>query len=117
MRISEDELGIQEEWPRYITFNEEINLSWDMGQGSRSPNILPRLRSALVQNPRMKLFAACGYFDLAVPFCTVEYSLNKLHLPHVDLTYKYYEGGHMFYSDPNVLKKFKRDLKEFFEAR
>lgn len=109
-----DELGVQEEWPRYTSFNEKINLLWDFGR--ERPNILPRLRSALVQNPKMKLFAACGYFDLAVPFCTVEYSLSKLHLPHIDLTYGYYEGGHMFYSDPAVLHQFKQDLEAFYKS-
>lgn len=110
-----EELKIQETWPRYIPFNEEINRHWNFNHGL--PNILPRLRSALVQNPRMKLFAACGYFDLATPFCTVEYSLNKLRLPNIDLTYCYYEGGHMFYSDPSVLKKFKHDLIKFYGER
>lgn len=109
-----NELGIQEEWPRYLAFNEEANLLWDIGE---SPNILPSLRMALVQNPRMRLFAACGYFDLATPFCSVEYSLNKLRLPHVDLTYGYYEGGHMFYADPKALRQFKRDLTRFYHGK
>jgi carboxypeptidase C (cathepsin A) len=59
---------------------------------------------------------ACGYFDLVTPFAAAEHSFKRLRVPLKEnpVTFHYYEGGHMFYTNPQALKKFKSDLTQFF---
>lgn len=110
-----DELNCKLDWPRYRPLAFEANLAWDFTTFGY-PAMMESLRNCLVENPDMRLFAACGYFDLATPFAATEYSLKRLRLPlEKNITFGYYEGGHMFYTNPSALKKFKRDLSQFFQ--
>ena len=38
------------------------------------------LRSAMTANPYLKLYVACGYYDLATPHFAMKYTLNHLGL-------------------------------------
>jgi carboxypeptidase C (cathepsin A) len=69
-------------------------------------------------NPNLKLFVACGYYDLATPPTTVSYSLDHLRLPPeqqkiIDL--KFYEGGHMMYVHEPSMEKLRKDVEAFYE--
>ena len=64
----------------------------------------------------MKLFVACGYYDLATPFAAIEYSLNHLDQPDASIQIEYYEGGHMFYLSQSPREKYKKDLIKFFDS-
>ena len=106
------ELGCKSDWPRYEILSD---LPWDF-KGYSYPNTLKSLRKALVLNPEMRVFTACGYFDLATPFAAVEHCFNRLHLPlGGNVAFGYYEGGHMFYTNPAALQKFKSDLRRFIK--
>lgn len=104
-------LNCRQEWPRYEILSRHVNQSWSYDTFGY-PSQLEALRKTLLYNSEMRIFAACGYFDLAVPFAAVEHSLNRLHLPEAKVSFGHYEGGHMFYTNPSALKKFKSDLKE-----
>ena len=106
-----EELDCQSNWPRYEV---DPQVPWSFGAGY--PNKMNQLRKSLTINPNMRIFTACGYYDLVTPFATVEHSFNRLHLPlESNITFGYYEGGHMFYTNPAALKKFKLDLTEFYK--
>jgi len=108
-----EELGCKLPWPRYKII---ANLPWAFGPGC--PNKMPQLRRALVLNPEMRIFTACGYFDLATPFAAAERCFSRLWTPHDStVVFGYYEGGHMFYTNPAALKKFKADLVKFFDRK
>jgi carboxypeptidase C (cathepsin A) len=109
-----NDLNCKSEWPRYEIFTLEGHCKWKYDTRSY-PNQMEALRYALAQNPSMQIFTACGYFDLATPFAAAEYCFKRLHLPREEnVTFGYYEGGHMFYTNPEALKKFKSDLKDFY---
>ena len=75
------------------------------------------LREAMTANPYLKLFAACGYYDLATPHFAMEYTLNHLGLPEErqsNVTVRYYEGGHMMYIHGPSLQQLRADLVEFY---
>ena len=101
----------------YNLFSYEVNKQWNFRDYNTwgYPNLMGGLRNALATNPKMKLFAACGYFDLATPFATVEYCFDHLEVPNPSLQMEYYEGGHMFYLNPTARTKFKQDLIRFYE--
>jgi len=36
------------------------------------------LRNALAKNPYLKIFVACGYYDMATPFTAAEYTIHHI---------------------------------------
>ena len=55
----------------------------------------------MTENPYLKVFAACGYYDLATPEFGMVYTRDHLHLaPEIrdNFTMGFYEGGHMMYA-------------------
>lgn len=102
----------------YTLFSSDVNGKWDYRDYNLwgYPNLMSGLRNALLNNPNMKVFVGCGYFDLATPFSTAEYCLDHLEIPHASIQIEYYEGGHMYYLNPSARVKFKEDLIRFYEG-
>ncbi|TXC76907.1 S10 family peptidase [Luteibaculum oceani] len=91
------------------------NISWN---AQTAVSTLPDLASALKQNPNLKVLILNGYFDLATVFYGVEHSVNHLNLPdnlRENVIMKYYEAGHMMYTHPPSMKKFKEEVDQFIE--
>lgn len=89
----------------------------DLG-GYKSPiaNTAVDLGQAMTMNPKMKVLVQQGYFDLAVPYRTIEYVLDHLDVaPELrkNVAVAYYEAGHMMYVHPPSMAKFRSDLAEF----
>lgn len=77
------------------------------------------LRSAMTQNPFLRVFVARGYYDLATPFFAADYTFDHLGLdPSLrnHLTGAYYESGHMVYAHLPSLAKLKQDTAQFIRA-
>jgi carboxypeptidase C (cathepsin A) len=102
----------------YTLLSMEVNSKWNHREPNAwgYPSMMNGLRNALIINPQMKIFAACGYYDLATPFATVEYCFDHLDVPNISVQMEYYEGGHMFYLTPSARIKFKQDLIRFYQG-
>ena len=77
---------------------------------------MPDLAYAIKSNPKMRVMLAGGYFDLATPFFEGMYEMHHLPIPQKlqqNISYKYYESGHMVYVNENVLKQFHDDVANF----
>lgn len=86
--------------------------------GARSPDASDIMRQAMAKVPFMKLFVAEGYYDLATPPESVDYSINHLGLPterRGNVTTKLYEGGHMMYVLEPSMEQLRDDLEKFYE--
>jgi carboxypeptidase C (cathepsin A) len=73
----------------------------------------------LSMNPKMKILIHQGYFDLAVPYRSVEYVLDHLDLPpelRSNIRIEYYEAGHMMYVHAPSREKFKKVSADFINA-
>jgi carboxypeptidase C (cathepsin A) len=95
--------------------------SWEFkhGQNSQIVNVTPDLAQAMTYNPNLKIFSANGYFDFATPFFATVYALNHLYLtPSVqrNITYGFYESGHMVYLQPASLARFHDDLERWYSG-
>jgi carboxypeptidase C (cathepsin A) len=104
-------------FPAYSGCSAEAFLSWDWPKGE-IPNQMDALRQAMIQNNKLKVFVACGFYDAVTPFMATEYLFRHLLLPETYTTrvrFGYYEGGHMFYTNPNARLAFKEDLSEFYD--
>jgi carboxypeptidase C (cathepsin A) len=76
------------------------------------------LRSAMTQNPFLKVIIANGYFDLATPYSATEYTVNHLALePQLrdNIRMTYYEAGHMMYVHDPSLAQLAADLRGFLQ--
>lgn len=77
------------------------------------------LRQAMTNNPFLKVYAACGYYDLATPYFAMDYSINHLGLApeqRDNLKVGRYDGGHMMYTSLPELEKLRRELTEFYKS-
>ncbi len=90
---------------------------WDYSKfQNQYVNVAETLRSAMTQNPFLKVFVGNGYYDLATPFFATEYTFEHLELdPSLQdhITMAYYEAGHMMYLHQPSLAKLKADLARF----
>jgi carboxypeptidase C (cathepsin A) len=92
---------------------------WNYGRGNRIADGSDTLRSTMSQNPLMKVFLASGYYDLACPPLTASYSLEHMRLPDElkqNITYGYYEAGHMMYIYEPAMIKLRKDIEAFYKS-
>ncbi len=107
----------------------DANFSWDLrhqspggppvGQGESGTNTMPDLAYAMKSNPGMKVLLAGGYYDLATPFYEGYYEMHHLQIPQKlqsNISYHYYESGHMVYVNENVLSKLHDDVAAFIRT-
>jgi carboxypeptidase C (cathepsin A) len=108
----------------YVMLTNNVE-PWNWGANSwQSPgmgylSLMKDFRLAMVKNPTLKVFVAAGYYDLATPYFSQEYSLSHLFLPkqlQTNVTFKGYEAGHMIYLDPQARPILSNDLSHFIET-
>ena len=102
-------------------YNDITNWDFDHkidGNDFPIPDMMPDLRDAMTQNPNLKVFSANGYYDMATPFFGTDYLLAHLGIdPSIqsNITYGYYESGHMVYLHVPALALFKADLARWYD--
>jgi carboxypeptidase C (cathepsin A) len=110
----------------YYTSGPGVNTAWEFkhrpsgGRGDQSnPDTAMDLADAMRKNPRLKVFSANGYFDLATPFFATEYDLSHMSLPANlvgNVSFGYYPAGHMVYLNVDALREMKADLAKFYSS-
>jgi len=76
------------------------------------------LRSAMTENPHLKVNMVCGYYDLATPLYNAEYVIDHMGLrPDVrnNIILNYYKAGHMVYVSKETDEKLKKDEEAFYK--
>ncbi|MBV9759966.1 MAG: peptidase S10 [Acidobacteriaceae bacterium] len=82
-------------------------------------NVAERLRSAMSQNPFMRVLQMNGYYDLATPFFATEYTFEHLGLePKLrdNVTMHYCDAGHMLYLKQSCLEELHRDMAQMYQG-
>jgi carboxypeptidase C (cathepsin A) len=82
-------------------------------------NVAETLRKAMTINPYLKVLVANGYYDLGTPYYATEYTFNHMGLVgslQGNITYTYYEAGHMMYMHLPSLAQMKDDLAKFIDG-
>ncbi len=123
-----NDLKFGADWTYKPALYGDGNFQWDMKHqqpgmrfsfGEGAPNVMPDLAYSMKMNPKMKVLLAGGYFDLATPYFEGMYEMHHLPMPdslQKNITYKYYQSGHMVYVNVNVLKQFHDDVASFIKS-
>jgi carboxypeptidase C (cathepsin A) len=125
-----DELNYSHDTPYQIRSSDVTLGKWDfkhklpeyLGMGPEPyplTYVVDDLGQAMRENPHLKVLSANGYFDLATPFFTTERDLNHMELdPSLrdNVTFRYYQSGHMVYLNPDARKTFRADLGKFYDS-
>jgi carboxypeptidase C (cathepsin A) len=112
------ELGYKSDTEYYI-LGGGITSPWNWNTNNGYADTSMPLKDAMAKNPYMKIFIACGYYDMATPFYAAEYTVSAMNLdPAIrkNVSFQYYEAGHMMYIEKNSLKKLKDDVGAFISG-
>jgi carboxypeptidase C (cathepsin A) len=103
-----------------LVYFPTINIfrQWDWKHNGALPtNTAQDLATAMTFNPNLRVFSANGYYDFATPFFATVYTLNHLNVPpqlQANISYGFYESGHMVYLHAPALVQFHDDLEHWY---
>ncbi len=107
------ETALWEKWDyRHLAVHQAFGDKYD----NLFPNVMPDLASAMIYNPKMKVMLNLGYFDLATPYFEGVYEMHHLPMPvslQKNISYAFYESGHMVYLHPESHKKLHDNVVRF----
>lgn len=98
-----------------------VGLRWNYDRAkSNYLNVAGDLRKAMAENPKLRVYVAAGYYDLATPYHAAEYTINHS-ITHRDsrsrVTFGYFESGHMVFTRAKSLAKLRGELVQFFNPK
>jgi carboxypeptidase C (cathepsin A) len=99
----------------YYTVSANVQ-PWDQTGNTAVAEVL---RAAMTQQTYLKVLVVCGYYDLATPFNGIENTVAHMNLePPVrkNISFTYYEAGHMMYIDQKQHDKLHKDIDDFINA-
>jgi carboxypeptidase C (cathepsin A) len=99
----------------YYTITANVR-PWDQGQPGA---VAEALRSAMTEQTHLKVLVVCGYYDLATPFNGIEQTVSHMNLePPIrkNVSFTYYEAGHMMYIDRKAREKLHKDVDDFINS-
>ncbi len=109
----------------YEFLNPRVGRRWNWCQalqkdalGQGYVNAADNLKEAMSINPALKVFLACGLFDLATPYFATQYTVNQMHLdPRIrkNLELVRYPAGHMIYLRQQPRKQLYQDVRSFYQ--
>jgi carboxypeptidase C (cathepsin A) len=94
-------------------------MPWDFGQPNSYAQTGSLLNDALSKNPYMKVLVCAAYYDLATPYFSAQYTMNHLGIHpdrQKDITWAYYQAGHMMYIEKDSRAKLKKDVTGFMKT-
>lgn len=96
---------------RYLGFSTDVNANFVWARGTDSNESYSTLRRILVENGRLRVAIAHGYFDIACPYFADQLAVDLIPAAAGRDRVKLwtYPGGHMFYRRPDSLRQFTRD--------
>jgi carboxypeptidase C (cathepsin A) len=96
----------------YYTLSARVQ-PWDQGQPGAPAEAL---RAEMTSQGHLKLLVLCGYYDVATPFNGIEHTVSHMGLePSIrkNVSFAYYEAGHMMYIEKKSREKMHRDVTAF----
>jgi carboxypeptidase C (cathepsin A) len=92
---------------------------WHFNAENKYLDVSHALGRAMSDNPRLKVWVTCGYYDLAISYFSTQYTLDHMRLvPAIrqNLTISKYASGHMIYTDQTAIKAMRQDFSAFLRS-
>jgi carboxypeptidase C (cathepsin A) len=109
------ELGYKNDLP-YEILTDRVRLwSYKEFEG-RQVSVTDRLAAAMRANRQLRVQIAAGYYDGATPYFAAEHAVHHLRLPHElrgNVSFRYYDAGHMMYVHEESRLRQSGDLASF----
>ena len=73
----------------------------------------------MTQQGALKVLVICGYYDVATPFNGIEHTFSHMNLePAIrkNVSFTYYEAGHMMYIEKKSREKLRKDVISFISG-
>ncbi len=86
---------------------------------NRYMDMTDALRQTMAKNPFLKVFVACGYYDMATYVGGAEFNFSHLAYDRQitdRVSFGYYEAGHMIYIRPSAHKALTKDIASFIQG-
>jgi carboxypeptidase C (cathepsin A) len=105
--------------PAYLTWDFKHQQPGEQVAFPRATNTIPDLSVAMKYNPSLKILLLGGYFDIATPYFEGVYEMRHLQIPQnlqANISYHYYQSGHMVYANEAALKQLHADVAAFIRS-
>ncbi len=114
-----NELGFQTD-REYIPLNMDVYQAWSYLLQPKGGFLSQEevIRSCVSENPFLKIWVLCGYYDGATPFYAAEYTFSHLFLNDEfkdQVSFTYYPCGHMIYAEKESFDKFRKDAEAWLQ--
>ena len=99
----------------YYTLSARVQ-PWDQGQPGQPAEAL---RAAMTSQGHLRVLVICGYYDVATPFNGIEHTVTHMNLePQIrkNISFTYYEAGHMMYIEKKSREKLRKDVAAFING-
>ncbi len=105
---------------RPTAYGPILGARWDMHHNGQEPpaNVVPDIAAAMSQNPHLQVFSGNGYFDFATPYFATLYTFEHMDIAaplEKNITFGFYDSGHMVYLNPSARVRFKADLDRWYD--
>ena len=110
------ELKFESDLPYHVLADVQ---PWSFQSENKYLDVSQNLGKAMSENPRLKVWVLCGYYDLAISYFSTQYTLDHMHLePAIrqNLTLSKYDSGHMVYTDQEAMKAMRGDFGRFLKS-
>ena len=134
IRYMRDELGYRSDlryqgpfgggYPPPDSFRGDwMSVMWDRSEDARAPvddrssDPTPAVERVMRANEALRLFVACGYYDLVCSYALIEEMVASLDPTLADrITVRIYPGGHAVYDDDRVRGRMRTDVTAFIDG-
>ena len=102
---------------RFNALSDEVNAGWEKGWFQTVESVAD-MRQAVAADTKMKILIVHGYDDLSCPYFASKLILDQM-APMGDpgrVRLALYPGGHMFYSRPDSMAAFRKDVMALYGA-
>jgi carboxypeptidase C (cathepsin A) len=109
------ELEYQNDLPYEVLTERVRPWSYKEFEG-RQVSVAERLAAAMRGNSHLRVQISAGYYDGATPYFAAEHAVQHLHIPEelrANISFRYYEAGHMMYVHEGSRVRQSEDLAAF----
>jgi carboxypeptidase C (cathepsin A) len=99
----------------YEVLSEQVH-PWPLSEGSTPLYVIDDLQDAILQHPALRVQFVSGYFDLATPFYSADYTVDRMQLDaaaRARVSHLYFPSGHMIYHNRAAAKDLAAAMDRF----